>query len=384
MSMNAGASAVTPPHVHAEDEVERMLGDSASALFKSRHQLGRMKLNAARPQSFDRDLWREIAELGWLRLRLSESLGGQDLGLLYAGALSEQFGAAIVPEPYIACSIMPTALCSRLPRTSAVTELANEIAEGRLLATLAWQERAGQEHSAKTAALLTRDGRITGRKVFVPNADICSVYVVSVSSVDGFALALVRHDAPGLVRENHRTGDGSQRAHVTFESTPIELLLGESDSARFALECAIDEGTLASAAYQTGLARKVHSQLLEHLKTRVQFDRPLGAFQTLQHLAADLYMAGQLSRASWRRAAQSWDIDPASALSRAAISAAKSRAAQAAQRTARAGVQILGGLGFAEEADVGLALRVALQHSSWLGSSAQHLRRFAHLSGWCP
>lgn len=382
--MNAGATQVKPPHTHvAADDVERMLADSARSFFKARHQTGRMKLNAARPQPFDAELWREIAGLGWLGLRLPESLDGQDLGLTHAAALAEQFGAAIVPEPYIACGLMPAALCARVSQPSAGTELAVGIREGRVLATIAWQERVGQMDPAEISMRLTADGRIHGHKLFVPNADICDVIVVSVAKSDVPALAIVRSDAPGIARDGHRTGDGSRREHLTFEDTPVQALLSEGSSASFALGCAIEEGTLASAAYQTGLAVNVHDQVLLHLKTRIQFDRPLGAFQTLQHLAADLYMAGQQSRASWRRAALWWDAQPGSAHARAAISAAKSRAAQAALRTARAGVQILGGLGFAEEADVGLALRVALQHSSWLGAPAQHLRRFAVLQGLC-
>jgi alkylation response protein AidB-like acyl-CoA dehydrogenase len=143
----------------------------------------------------------------------------------------------------------------------------------------------------------------------------------------------------------------------------------------------LDEAALASAAYQTGLANTVLAQVLEHLKTRIQFERPLGTFQTLQHRSADLYMACQLSRASWRRAAAKWQAQPDSPLAKAAISAAKARASQTSLRVARAGIQMFGGLGFAEEADVGLALRIALQYSSWLGSSTQHLQRFAMLSG---
>lgn len=372
--MNAGSAELS-------DDVERMLVDSAQSFFKSRHQTARMKLNAAKPLAFDATLWREMAEMGWLGLRLPEALNGQDLPLATAAALAEQFGVALAPEPYVACCLIPAALLGRLPESATRTEVADLLCAGRVVATLAWQERSGQLDSQCITTRLTPDGRLQGRKLFVPNADVCDLFIVSAQSDAGTALVTVRATAAGLRREYHRTGDGTSRGLLMFDGTPVAAMLAQGDAANTTLSHAIEEGTLASAAYQTGLANAVLDQLLSHLKTRIQFDHPLGAFQTLQHRAADLYMAGQLSCASWRRAAALWDAAPGSTQARAAISAAKARAGQTALITARAGIQMFGGLGFAEEADAGLAFRIALQYSSWLGGPAKHLQRFATLAG---
>jgi alkylation response protein AidB-like acyl-CoA dehydrogenase len=379
-AMNAGTAAQTPMSGDSMDDVERMLVDSARALFRDRQNTARMKLNAAQASAFDAGLWREMADMGWLGLRLPEALGGQNLPLSTAAALAEQFGAAMMPEPFIACGIIPSAVLASNSVTSEARSLGEAISGGSAVTSLAWQEQIGQTDPANITTRLTASGRLQGRKLFVPNADISDFFIVAARTESSFALTKVRTSAPGLKYALHRTGDGTHRAQLIFNDTPIESVLSEGDAARAALAAALEEGTLASAAYQTGLASAALDLVLSHLKTRIQFDRPLGTFQTLQHRTADLYMACQLSRASWRRAAIRWDMQPNSPSARAAISAAKSRASQTALRVARSAVQMFGGLGFAEEADVGLALRIALQYSSWLGSPAQHLQRFATLS----
>lgn len=380
-AMNAGTAAEMTSSVDPMDDVERMLIDSARTFFRARQQTARMKLNATQAKAFDIALWREMADMGWLGVRLPEHLGGQNLSTGTAAALAEEFGAALMPEPFIACGIIPSVLLANSSIAPACAALADSVSSGQAVATLAWQEKLGQSDPMDITTRLTANGRLQGRKLFVPNSDSSNCFIVAARNESNIVLASVRSSAAGLSCDSHRTGDGTQRGELIFNDTPFDAILVEGDAARSALSFALDEATLASAAYQTGLANTVLDQVLSHLKTRIQFDRPLGTFQTLQHRAADLYMACQLSHASWRRAATKWDAQPASATARAAISAAKARASQTALRVARSGIQMFGGLGFAEETDLGLALRIALQHSSWLGGPAQHLQRFATLSG---
>ena len=379
--MNAGTAAEMTSSSDPMDDVERMLVDSARTFFRARQQTARMKLNATQARAFDIELWREMADMGWLGVRLPEHLGGQNLATSAAAALAEEFGAALMPEPFIACGIIPSVLLANIQASAALSSFADSISSGRVVTTLAWQERLGQSDATDVTTRLTANELLQGRKLFVPNCDASDCFIVVARRESKIVLASVSASAAGMKRELHRTGDGTQRGQLIFNDTPIDAVLAEGDAAQTALTVALDEATLASAAYQTGLANTVLDQILSHLKTRIQFDRPLGTFQTLQHRAADLFMACQLSHASWRRAATKWDVQPASPTARAAISAAKARASQTALRVARSGIQMFGGLGFAEEADLGLALRIALQHCSWLGGPAQHLQRFATLSG---
>jgi alkylation response protein AidB-like acyl-CoA dehydrogenase len=370
--------------MHVPDEVEQLLVASAGEFLEARHQTGRIKLNAVSPIPFDVALWREMGELGWLALLLPSALGGSGLGLTHAAALAERLGAGLVPEPYIACAIMPAALCALLLDTPERASIVDSLLTGGTPVTLAWQERAGQMEPLPTVMRLDAANRLSGVKVFVPNADLAGTLIILASRSDEPVLVTVRTGRAGIHQKNVPCGDRSHRSSMSFDRVPIDALLASGETAARAISRSIHAATLASAAYQSGLAAAVLQQILSYLRTRKQFDRPLGAFQTLQHLAADLYMLGQLARASWRHAAVLWDSEPASAAARAAISAAKARGAQAALRTSQAAIQIHGGLGFAEETGLGLALRIALQYSAWLGSSRHHLRRFAQFQGPHP
>lgn len=358
----------------------QLLTDSARQLFASQHQVARIKLNAAAPQPFDPQLWRQMAQLGWLAICLPEDMQGTNLGLACAAALAEQFGASRAPEPFIACGLMPGALCAKLPDTPGRSELARDLLSGNTLWTLAWQEKSGQLDTQDCETRLSAEGRLSGCKVFVPNTDIARGILVFAGG-DAPGLAVVRNGAPGLTVESHYTTDRNCRACLRFDAVPVEAVLVSGEAASSIVNEALEQATLGSAAFQAGLASSVLEQVLSHLRTRVQFGRPLGSLQALQHRTANLHMMNQLAGASWRRAALRWDAAPGSVAARAAISAAKARCAQAAMSAAQAGIQLLGGLGFAEEADAGLALRLAMLHSSWLGSRRHHLRRFARLSG---
>ena len=378
MTDPAPVQAVAPSTRAGGADIRQLLVDSARQLFESQHRSARIKLNAAPAQPFDAQLWRQMAELGWLAIALPEALQGSNLGLACAGALAEQFGRSRVPEPFIACGLMPAALCGGLPGTPARDAIAADLLSGDALWTLAWQEHAGRVDTRNCETRLSADGRLAGHKVFVPNTDLANGILVLAGGGEP-ALVLVRKGTPGLQMDTHPTTDRNTRAHLQFHAVPVEEVLVTGQSAVALVNEAVEAATLASAAFQTGLAESVLEQVLAHLRSRVQFGRPLGTLQTLQHRAANLYMLNQVARASWHCAAERWDAAPGSATACAAISAAKARAAQAALDTAQAAVQLLGGLGFAEEAEAGLALRLAMLHSSWLGGRRHHLRRFAEL-----
>jgi alkylation response protein AidB-like acyl-CoA dehydrogenase len=361
-----------------DDEFIAMLLESAAGFLAARHTLPRMKLGATLQGSVvDPALWREMGQLGWLGLRVPDHLGGTGLSTTHAGLLAESFGRAMLPEPFVMGGIFPATLLVGLPDSRPVRDLLEQLIAGTSMASVAWQERPGQ-CAPEPEATTWDGGRLRGRKCFVPNADTADVLLVSAATAAGSAILSVRADAADIERRLHRTGDGSLRADLDFD-LPVDTCLANGPAASAALAHAVEETTMATAAYLAGLAAGMLDRILAHLNMRIQFGQPLAAFQTLRHRAVDLHIDCQLSRASWRRAAASWDAAPGAGRARAAISAAKARAGDAAMRCGRAGIQLHGGLGFAEEADLGLALRIALQHMSALGSPTQHRRRFLEL-----
>lgn len=359
------------------DETAALLLESLENFLGARHSRERMKLGATpRAGVVDDNIWREMGDLGWLGLRVPEDRGGSGLSLLHAGSLAEGLGRAMLPEPYVACALLPSALLANLSGRPA-GDLLEQVIAGKRIATLCWQERAHQQ-DYEPGSTVWRDGRLRGMKRFVPNADRADTLLVAASSQSGLAILEVPPDADGAIRRLQRTGDGTMRGTFEFDLSIATPLAAGSD-VRGALTDALDEATLGEAAYLTGLATAILGAIVEHLNMREQFGQPLGGFQTLRHRAVDLYIECQLAGASWRRAARWWDTSEDRQSARAAISAAKARAGDAALRCGRAGVQILGGLGFSEEADMGLGLRLAHQHAFAFGSPMAHRRRFLEI-----
>jgi alkylation response protein AidB-like acyl-CoA dehydrogenase len=119
---------------------------------------------------------------------------------------------------------------------------------------------------------------------------------------------------------------------------------------------------------------------MDYLRTRVQFNRPIGSFQALQHRSVDLYIQEQLSTVVLNDAIEALDERPNEAATMAAVSRAKARCSDAASLITRQAIQMHGGIGFTEDADVGLFVKRALVLSAGLGNSAYHRRRFLRLA----
>jgi alkylation response protein AidB-like acyl-CoA dehydrogenase len=332
-----------------------MIRDSAGAIAAS-GDLKRVRALRYREPGFDRAVWRQMCELGWVALRVPEAAGGSGLGMREYCALAEECGAGLIPEPLVPCSLAARVLKG--------AELDRLIA-GDTIIIPAWQDRANS--LALAGGTTFRDGRLSGRKVFVPMAAGADAFLVSADD----ALALVARDAVSLTID--RTQDGGHYGTITFDGAPAQPIAGD-------LAEAVEEATLATAAYLLGVMERAFAMTLTYLKTRQQFGKPIGSFQAPAHRAADLKIQVALTRASVEAAAATLDTSSAAAVRRAAVSRAKARASDAAMRVTREAIQLHGGIGYTDEYDVGLYLRKAMVLANLFGSAALHRARYAELA----
>ncbi len=344
----------------AEDRGEslRMIRDSAAAIAPRQGDLKRIRALRFVDPGFDRAVWREMCEMGWPGLRVSEDKGGSGLGVSEFCALCEELGAGLVPEPLI-----PVAMAANLLPSEHLTP----VLSGERIVIPAWQERANTFDLAGSTEL--RDGKLSGRKLFVPMASGADAFLVTVRG----GLALVARDAPGLTIDIDRTQDGGNFGTLRLDRAPAEVAAGDA-------EAALDEAALATAAYMLGVMDRAFAMTLDYLKTRQQFGRLIGSFQALQHRAADLKIQLALTRASVESAAATLDSSNVPAIRRAAVSRAKARASDAGMIVTRQCIQLSGGIGYTDEYDVGLFLRKAMVLSNLYGSAALHRARFAAVS----
>ncbi|MDP2005326.1 MAG: acyl-CoA dehydrogenase family protein [Rubrivivax sp.] len=366
------------------DSTADLLRDAAVDFLGGRAGRDRLRGWVGRPRPVDRVLWQESAALGWTGALLPEALGGLGLTLAEAAVLAEEAGRHLYAEPLVAAAFLPALVLAAADAGTTRTALAQTLVDGQQLLALAWQETAGTlTLDAPRCAVV--DGRLQGRKCFVPGAADDATLLVYAQAQGEPAWVAVDARAAGLRATADAAGLGSLWT-FEFDDVPLSdtapLLHGAA--ARLALTHTLTAGRLLAAAELAGSAAGCLAQTLDHLRTRQQFDRTIGSFQAVQHRCVDLHMEVELAKASLAQALSAWwsQVGAGGAVPaavEAAACAAKARAGDAAVTVGREAVQLHGAMGFCEEVDIGLYLRAALQGNAWLGGPVALRRRFAAL-----
>jgi len=360
--------------VTANDDTADLLRESAAEFLNERHEFGAHKLGEAASPEFPADLWRELAQLGWLGLGLPEACGGPGFGIREASVLSEEFGRVASHLPYVGASVLPAALLEHCRR---LDELAPMLASGERPFAVAWQEQL--RHRAEDA-VQTRfeDGYVSGRKHFVVAAAADSVLLVSAVRGADLVWAAVDARSPQVRLEACAAGAHSVWT-VHFDRAPVmfDEPLAAGVAAQSALTRLLQAGRLAVGAQLVGVASALLDKTLTYVNGRVQFGQPIASFQSIRHRCVDQYIATRLARATLNHALRCFETAPQSSMAEAAISAAKARCGDVAVQIGREAVQMHGAMGFTEEGGVGAFLRSALQLRAWLGTPLEQRRKFA-------
>ena len=370
------------------DETLTLLADAAAAFAKPDAARVR-RLRAAAP-GYDRATWRAMAEQGWLSVAAPEACDGLGLGLRAAVVIAQRLGFALYTEPFAAAGVMAVqcvAGCATADSTGSGTarQLLATVLSGEVLAVLAWQDEAGQLVPSWRGVSVTQSGSdvvFDGTCHFVPVAQT-DVFIVAAQCAGVPGLYRVAHDTPGVTCTPHPLADGTSMAtlHLRAVCLPATACLATGADAAQALQQSIDSAMVTISAELTGVMERCLEMTLDYLRTRKQFGRAIGSFQSLQHRAVDLWTQQQLTRAAVAGAVRVLDDPAASAHARMlAASGAKARAAHAAVLVVTQAVQLHGAIGTTDEYDLGLYLNRALVLSAWLGNAAEQRRRYGELA----
>lgn len=352
----------------SDDRAEslRMIRDSAAAIAPPGGALTRIRDLRFTSPGFDRTVWQEMAALGWTGLTVPEAEGGSGLGLSEFCALLEELGAGLVPEPLIHAALSTTLLAGVLAESKTITgggmagEVLAAMLDGSALALTAWQEKPNS---------LDVPGTPGAARLFIPGAAGATHFLVPVS--ENGKLALYMQDAAGADLTLEPTQDGGE--YGTLRPAGGTRIADDIGSL---IEKALDDASLATAAYLLGVMDRAFAITLDYLKTRQQFGKIIGTFQSLQHRAADLKIQVSLTRASVEAAAATADAGVAPKARRAAIARAKHRASDAVMLVTRQAIQLHGGVGYTDEHDIGLYLRKAMVMANQFGGAALQRKRF--------
>lgn len=336
----------------------RMIRDSAAGIAPRGSDLKRIRALRFTEPGFDKTVWREMCEMGWVGMLVSENNGGAGLGVQEFCALTEELGASLAPEPLI-----PAAMAAMLLPADTLPA----VLSGERIVLPAWQ---AQPHSIDVAGgAIVGNGKVSGKKLFIPMAAGADAFLVTSAT----GLALVDRHAAGVHLEIGTTQDGGNYGALTLDNAPAEMIPGDAAAA-------LEIATIATAAYLLGAMDRVFAITLEYLKTREQFGRKIGSFQALQHRSADLKLQVALTRATVEAAAATQDNSGDERVRKAAVSRAKARASDAANEVTRGCIQLHGGIGYTDAADPGLFLRKAMVLAPAYGGAALHRARFRVLA----
>jgi acyl-CoA dehydrogenase len=346
----------------------------------------RSPLKRARTGEMSRDLWKEMAKLGWLGLVIDEQYGGTGLGHRYLAVVLEELGRGLVPEAIVSTAVLGATAIELGGSDSARREHLPAIAQGERIVALAHQEPNSRFAAAAVDASADRAGggwKLTGEKAHVMDGTVADLFVVSARASDGVGLFLVPAKSNGVTVVPQKRIDGRSCALVRLESVAIDggSRLGGEQGMRL-LERVLDAGTVALSAEMLGTMAGAFAMTLDYMKTRIQFAVPIGSFQALQHRASRLFVECELARSSVMYAAALLDGLDASASSRRAASVAKAKCSDALMLVAHESIQMHGGIGMTDEHAIGLFLKRARVAEMTFGDAAYHRDRFARLSGF--
>ena len=360
-----------------QEDPNRMLRDAVTAFAARDTSIARVRQLRDTAPGFDQAVWKTIAELGWTGIMIPEEYGGMGLGLGEMAAVLEEFAKTLSPEPLNPSSVLAAGALLHGDNEALKKKLLPGIASGEILPALAWQEAEG---GIDPLAIATRaeGGALNGGKRFVFPAD-ADGYLVSARSGNGAEVYWVDNGTAGLSVEYEPRADGTRCGRISLKNVKVidAQLAASGKTAAAALQRAVDEATIMAGAELLGVMSRALEITLEYMRIRVQFGKAIGSFQALQHRAVDLFIQKELSFSVLRDALLQTAADP-SGLGLWA-SRVKSRCSEAGMRIGRESIQIHGGIGFADECDIGLYLKRAMVLSAWLGNGAVHRRRYAAL-----
>ncbi|WP_294318769.1 acyl-CoA dehydrogenase family protein [uncultured Sphingomonas sp.] len=369
------------------NEDQTMLADTAREFLNEAAPVAHLRAlrDADDPTGFDRDLWAKFAEMGFTGMMVPESAGGLGLGHVEAGIVLEEIGRNLSPSPFLTTSV---AAVAALTGTTAGERWLPAIAAGKTVAALAIDERAKHGDSIAVKAERAGNGfRLFGTKQFVTHGHIADLILVIARTAggaedkDGLTLFAIPADNPGMTADPRRLVDSSIAARLTFDvMVDGDAVVGDVDGGSAPLGRLLSAARTGAAAESLGVGDGAATRTLDYLRQRKQFGQTIGSFQALQHRAAHLYAELEVARAAVLKAQQL--LDDAHPDADLAVSVAKAMTGIAATLSVQEAVQMHGGIGMTDAADIGFFMKRARVLTEMFGDIGYHSDRVARAGGY--
>lgn len=368
----------------ALDEDQIMLRDTAAAFVKGALTQQQIRELETTENGFDTDVWKEMARMGWAAAAFPEQYGGAEAGTLELGLIVEALGQGAIPSPLFSSVIESGFLLLDAASESQKDEWLPEIASGDRLMTVALMEANGGLRPQDIRSRITAAGngfRIDGIKVFVRDAGASQGIICLARSGDqpkDLTLAIVPRETKGVALRRMAAAGGEALWEVKFDGVEVnaDAIVGDVGAAWTAAQRLLLRGAAYKSAELVGMGQASLDLTLDYAKVRIQFGKPIGSFQGVQHHCAEMYRDLEVCRLlAWQATAS---LGGGLAGERE-ISMAKAKASQAIPALTRTAHQIHGAVAYYRDYPLELYYHRALAAQAAYGDAAYHRRMLAHL-----
>ena len=339
-------------------------------------------------KGYSPELWKKMAELGWMGLIIPEEYDGMGYTFQDLTVLLEETGRNILPGPLV-CTITSTSPILDAGTDEQKKEFLPKIAAGELILTTAFLEAEGTFDASGIAAKATPKGDdfvINGTKLFAEMAHVADYLVCAVRTKDGaspeegITLFIVDAKAPGMRYDVMPTIAMDKLCEVQFDnvSVPKKNMLGELDKGWPIVQKLLEKGAIAKCAESIGGMQAAVEMTVAYSKERVQYGRPIGAFQAIQHMMADMWSSMDTSRYLVYEAA--WMASEGLPCTKE-VSMAKAYVNEAYKYVSKWGIRLHGGIGTSRDHDIPLYYHLAKAADTAFGSTDFHRELVAQKIG---
>ena len=369
-------------------EEQSMLRDTVASYLADHYSFDQRRAMLGQEPGWSPQTWKAFAEeLGILGAPFSEELGGLGGGPVENMIVMEEFGKALVVEPYLGTVVIAGGFLKHSGHPNAEA-LIGQIIAGEAIFAFAYAEPQGRYNLADLKTTAKKDGGswvLNGHKAVVIGAPYATHLIVTARTgggqrdAQGVSVFIVEKSAPGVTTRDYATVDGFRASEVILENVKVgaDALVGPEGQALPLVEKVVDEAIAATCAEACGLLAKLHQGTLDYTRQRKQFGQPISSFQVLQHRMVDMFIQVEQSVSMTYMATIKLSDERERTK---AVAAAKVQIGKACKFVGQNAIQLHGGMGMTDEMAIGHYFKRATMIESAFGSTDHHLARYEFLS----
>jgi alkylation response protein AidB-like acyl-CoA dehydrogenase len=358
------------------NDEQNMLREQIQKFCESEYDFYKREEIVKSSKDFDPNVWNLFAEQGWLSMPFSEQSGGLGFGPIELSILFEEFGKALVIEPYLSTVVLSGTLLDK-STFSEKNDLIEKICTGSIHISLAYAEVDNGYDYLNPSTTLDSKFVLNGTKTLVLNGSNAEKIIVTCTNDDTLNIVVLDANTPGVSINSFSTVDGQSCSEISFENVKLNKsnIIATGNDAANLLKETINLATLCICAEAVGCMESCYHKTLEYTKGREQFGQPISGFQVLQHRMVDMFIESELAKSLLIKAML--EVNNRSDEMYKHVSALKSYVGKSGKLSAKEAVQLHGGMGVSEEMMIGHYLKKMISIDALFGNADYHLKTFS-------